>query len=261
VILLALFSFMFIGFPAPLFSAITAVRLAQVASCAVWLLVLIRQRPQPRVGVSLAAFGFAPLPQLVAYSVVAAARVAAGPTFQPLLRQSEWVLIIAVLAPPQAWVAMLLIVAFAIEACLEHWIAALGASKSFGPYEPWLTLGAAALAIWIAYSRARLFSRERTLARQLREATEAARMAKLALAVLDLGNTPLQVIELQLTLLEERQQPVPSETMPIRRALTRLNELNRILATYLPHGDWPESKESIESFDAAALLRHSRPKP
>jgi hypothetical protein len=254
VLILAINSVSFIAFPAPLYSTLTAVRLAQVASCAIWLLVLLREWPRPHLGVSLAAFGFSPLLQLVQVSVFAVARESGGLSFEPLVRQKLMVLLIAIFTPRQVWVAVLLIAAFAVEACLEFWIPGLGASTNFGPWEPWITLCTAALAIWLAYSRAQLLSRERTLRLKLRETTEALRLAKMALAVRDLANTPLQVIELQLALLEERYKPVPPEIAPLRRALNRLSELSKILETYEPPG-WNHERESLAGFNAEALLR------
>jgi hypothetical protein len=246
----------FIAFPAPLYSMLTGVRIAQAVCGTVWLLVLLREWQEPRLHLSLAAFGFAPLLQLVGFSVLAVAHEAAGMSFEPLMRQRVAIVLIAVLTPRQLWVAVLMIAAFAVEACLEYWSPGLGASKNFAPYDPWVTLGTAAFGFWIAYSRVRLLSRERTLQIQLHEAADAARMGKMALAIRDLANSPLQVIELQLTLLEERRQPAPPETGPMRRALSRLKELSRMLGTYEPHGDWHDAKEFLESFDAAALLQH-----
>jgi hypothetical protein len=253
VLILAKNSVSFIAFPAPIYSTLTAVRLSQVASCAIWMLVLLREWPKPHLGVSLAAFGLSPLLQLVQVSVFAVARESGGLSFEPLVRQKLMVLLIAIFTPRQVWVAVLLIAAFAVEACLEFWIPGLGASENFGPWEPWITLSTAALAIWLAYSRAQLLSRERTLRLQLREATEALRLAKMALAVRDLANTPLQVIELQAALLEERDKYAP-EIAPIRRALNRLSKLSKILETYEPPG-WNHEDDSLVAFDAEALLR------
>jgi hypothetical protein len=245
----------FIAFPAPLHSVLTGARVAQLVSSTVWLLVLLRQWHEPRLRLSLAAFGLAPLPQLVMLAVLAVMHEAAGWVFEPLARQRLFVLIVAVFTPRQFWVPVLMIAAIAIEACLEFWVPGLGATKNFAPHDPWLTLATAALAIWIAYSRARLLSRERALQTQLREAADAARMGKMALAIRDLANSPLQVLELQMTLLEERHQPVLPETGPMRRALGRLKELSQILATHEHPGDLHDAKDLLSSLDAVALLR------
>jgi hypothetical protein len=252
---------MFIAFPAPLGSMLTALRLAQLISAITWLLVLARKQSCPRLGASLAAFALAPLPYLLMYSFLAAAHEASRTPFEPLLRQTMAVIVIGILSPRQVWVTITMIAAFAVEACLEYWISGFGASKNYRPHEPWLTVGTAALATWVAISRARILTRERTLTRQLRETKEAARMAKLALAVLDLANTPLQVIELQLTLLEERHQPAPPEAILIRRAVGRLVELNRLLSTYVPDANWVDVDDSLESFNAMTVLRELRRQP
>jgi hypothetical protein len=258
VLVLALTLVAVIAFPAPLHSALTAVRVIQVVFCAIWLVILHRDGDRPRFRVSLVAFGLAPLPELVRFSVLAVAHEAAGVTFEPLLRQRAAMLIVALLTPRQLWLAVLMIAAFAVESCSEYWIPGLGATKNFGPHEPWITLGTAAFAIWIAYSRAKLLNREQALEKRLREAREAARVARLALAVRDLANTPLQVLELQLALLEAHPQLVSQRTAPIRRALTRLKKLNRILADYQPRGDdW----ELLESFNAQAVLRDLQRQP
>lgn len=108
--------------------------------------------------------------------------------------------------------------------------------------EPVPTLCFAALATWIAFSRAGLQER-------LNKAVEAARNAKMALAVLDLANTPLQVIESQFSLMELRSQRPPREIPPIRRALTRLRMLSGLLAKYDP------AAAPLASLDAEAILR------
>jgi hypothetical protein len=239
------------AFREPFSSPLTELRLLQVATCTVWLLVLFRWHPTRPLALSLAAFGFAALPPLFAFSALAGAHEATGASFEPLLRQRAAMLIIAVLAPRQVWLAYLLLAAFTLEAMIEYFVPGVGATMNFRPSEPWITLGAAALSAWIARSRARHLTRERILARQLREAREAARLAEMALAIRDLANTPLQILELEVALLESRHHPIPREVGPIRRALKRLSELNHILAAY----QHPDGGSSLESFDAADMLR------
>jgi hypothetical protein len=246
----------FLIFPSPLASALTVLRFVQLGSCCVWLLVLRREWRQPHLGVSLAAFGFAPLIVLAAMPVTATAKEAAGLSFEPFLRQRALVYMIAILTPRQAWVAVAMISLFAVEVCLEYWIPWIGARR-FGPYEPWVTLLAFTTAIWIALSRGRLLSRERRLDQDLRRATAALRIGEMAEEVLDLANTPLQVIELQLTLLEERHRPLPQEVPFIRRALTRLCRLTGILSSYR-HQENTGAPTLSESFPPGGDPRRNR---
>jgi hypothetical protein len=245
-------------FPAPLLSALTLLRLVQAAFCIVWLLVLARERRQPRLGVALAAFGCTPLPLLVQNAVLAMAKEAAGAPFEPFLRQRVIVLIVAALTPRQVGGALLLIAAFSLETCAELWIRGWGASRAFSAHEPWVTLGIALSAVWIARVRAHQLSREQRLQAQLREAMVAAEVAHVAVAVLDLANTPLQVIELQLTLLEEGHPRALPEAGPIRRALDRLRQLSRILASYQAHPAEHGAAAALTSFDAGTVLLSGR---
>jgi hypothetical protein len=245
------------AFPAPLGSWLTRLRLLELVLCGTWLLVLFRWRSTRPLRLSLAAFASAPLPLLFLWSTLATEHEAMGAVFEPLLRERAAMLIIAVLTPRQAWVTYVLIGAFVVESLAEYLIPSVGATVNFRPAEPWITFGAAILAAWIARSRARLLTRERTLARELREARDAARLAEMALAVRDLANTPLQVIELQVALLETRHHPAPPEVGRIRRALRRLSELNHLLAAF----HRPDDGRSLESFDAAELLLHLRRRP
>jgi hypothetical protein len=254
-------AFSFVTLPAALGSPVTLLRFLQVGWSCLWLLALLRCARRPRLGFSLLAFALSPVWTLVQFPELGMMRQSAGLSFEPFMRQRVAVLVFAVLAPRQVWVTFTMIGAFAVQVCLEFFIPSFGATH-FGPAEPWITLLYFATAMWIAWSRSRHLSRERRLERRLSRATAAARAAQVEQAVLDLANSPLQVIELQLTLLEERRRPVPPEAAPIRRALARLRALNRILSSRDhggPDGNDDDAARTLASFDAEGVLHEPLP--
>jgi hypothetical protein len=232
-------------------SALMVSRSIQCIFNAGWIVVLLTETRRPRLALSLIAFALAPLPMLADLTIIARAHEASQLGWEPLIRQKIVFIVYAALAPRQAWVSMLVIGVFAVEACIEYWPGGLGASAQMTPHEPWVTLAFAAAATWIASARGRQLARQRTLEHRLRSAAAAARMAKMALAVRDLANTPLQVIELQLAILDKHLESAPGETASLHRALARLKELNEMLVTHADH----DADAPPESFDAAAILQ------
>jgi hypothetical protein len=99
--------------------------------------------------------------------------------------------------------------------------------------------------------------RTHTIELKLREARAEAealeRLARLFLAVRDATNTPLQTLELCLTLLERRHPESAPTTETMERAVRRLRSLTQRLGSVDPLVVW---REGDESFDADTLLRH-----
>ena len=194
------------------------------------------------------------LPFLPVFALAEHALTTTGLVWVPMTGHRLVMLAISVLAPSSLWLGGGLIAAFALEAVVLWY--ALGLATHPGvrsPWEPWVTLiyGAVALAM-LAY-RVRSHTIELKLREARAEAEALERLARLFLAVRDATNTPLQTLELCLTLLERRHPESAPTTQAMERALRRVRSLTQRLGSVDPLVVW---REGDESFDADTLLRH-----
>ncbi len=220
--------------PYPWTSLLTILRLCTLAWEAALGAVLWRQRAAPRLQLCLVIFGLALAPLVVMSWVATDVREAHQVEWEPLLRHKFAMLLIAVLAPPRTWVGALAIAVFAVEACLEYWFGVPSLHdelEGHALYEPWATLATAALAEGLLVALGRHMAREIALVRKVESLSSASRLARMALAVRDLANTPLQILEIRLALLEKNSGDRRS-ILPMKRAIKRLAELSERLRRY-----------------------------
>lgn len=96
--------------------------------------------------------------------------------------------------------------------------------------EPWATILAYAVAFMLLLGRKYRRNLIIRLAKTEAEAQAFERSSRLFSVVRDRANSPLQVLELNMSLLEKKHQDQHSQIEQMRRAVTRLNELSNILA-------------------------------
>jgi hypothetical protein len=155
-------------------------------------------------------------------------------------------LMIAILTPSAplgaAWIA-----AFALLPIVETrtWPAEIVRQLPTG--EPWLTtaFGVAATGILLYGRRGVRLARELSEAKGERLAAE--RLARMALSVRDLANTPLQTLTSGLSLLRMGQAPVAAVLDSMERALAKLSVLRRALGPFEQHLEWRPNDESFDS--------------
>jgi hypothetical protein len=179
------------------------------------------------------------------------------PAWVPYQAHKLGALTVALLAP-EGWVGVLSILAVCGEAIIHY--LTLPASIQVHVFgEPGSTVAYGIFALALLAVQVRRQSSERLLAETQAETLSMERLAKTALAIRDLANTPLQTIELSLALLRRLAQDAPSDWArhldQIDRAFERLRDLNRILdrAGHTAPG------VARESFDAQAILEGAWP--
>jgi hypothetical protein len=237
-----------ITFPGRLPTPLLVLRSAQVALGALFVLALLVAGRRMSRGAATIAFLCPALLQLGAHWLVGPALVAAEVPWEPLWRPKIAMLILGVFAFRPVWLSELLIALFAGEVALQYWTGPLRTHLQAIPEEPWVTFAFALAGGWLAWMRVRQLAAERALEAARREFELRTQLSRVALAVRDLANTPLQVLELELALLDKRAPP-GKELAAIRRAVERLAALNRRLAAFDP----PDGKPGA-AFDAKRVL-------
>jgi len=164
------------------------------------------------------------------------------------------VLGVALLAP-SLWLGCTLIALFAVETGVLAVLFNVAGRSDVVSGEPWITLVYALIALGLLIDRVRRQRTEEAAVRAQARADEMARLARVALAVRDLANTPLQTLHSNVVLL--RRHPDDERAMArINRAILRLSELNRVLARWDVSARW---ERGDESFDPLEVLTREAP--
>ena len=147
---------------------------------------------------------------------------------EPMLAHHFLLLGIAVVAPSwRSGLAMIaLFTAHAIVLC--QLLSEAGSSPAL-EREPWFTLVFAVFAIMLLYTREHRRKLEQRLAAAEARAQLLAQVGRMLLALRDRANTPLQTIEVAITLLEQGDNSRVTLSM-LRRALERLVAVQRAIS-------------------------------
>jgi hypothetical protein len=170
------------------------------------------------------------------------------------------VLALALVAPAPFWVGVVCIAAYTLAAAVQYvsFDPAVRAHLAWG--EPWGSLAFGVIAVGILLHRRRLLQMEHEAMRAQAETESLRRLARVALAVRDLSNTPLQTLELATALLRLRHPESAALLDQTDRSLARLEQLDGVLSRYEAQTEWAPGDTS---FDPLALLedRHDRAAP
>jgi hypothetical protein len=222
-----------------------------------WVLVLLALLLTRRQHFTLerveAVFAAGVLPFLPLFALAERAMALAGNPWIPMTGHRLVMLALGVLAPTRLWVGGGLIIAFALEAVVLWFGLDLDQRLPDVAWEPWVTLVYGGVALTMLAYRVRSQNIELRLREARAEAEALERLARLFLAVRDATNTPLQTLELGLTVLRQRCPERVSSLAPMERAVQRLRSLTQRLGGVDPLVVW---REGDESFDAEAILRH-----
>jgi hypothetical protein len=167
--------------------------------------------------------------------------------YEVFTRASFVVIIYAFATPPSATISLLVIAALAIESVLLFEIVP---SRAHG-FAPWTSLLFAAASAGIALYRAYRQRQEVLLIVELEQAAAMRRLGRAYLAMCDLANTPLQNLQIAVSMVEERYPDAGALTSSMQRSVARLHDLNEVLATESSKIRW--GKET--NFDPFAALR------
>jgi hypothetical protein len=239
--------FGFISYRTPPASPLGLTRLLEIAWCVTLVSLLLVRRRTGSTLFNLACYGLACLPHFVLFWIRGASREAAGHSWEPFWRQRVLCLMLAMISPGELVITGAVIVAVAVEACIEFWVTDLRYSPHLAHGEPWVTVAIAAIGLWMLIYRTRVMARERRHEAKLREALAVERLARVSVAVRDLANSPLQLLLIGLGLLS---RTVPDEEPVLermRRAVDRLHELNDLLAPLVREVGWRPEWASLDS--------------
>jgi len=190
-------------------------------------------------------------PFLPIFAVAEYAMAVSGRSWEPMTGHRLVMLAISVLAPTRLWLGGGLIAAFALEAVVLWY--GLGMAQLLGGFvwEPWLTLIYGGVSLGLLGWRVRNHTIELKLRQARADAEALERLARLLLALRDAANTPLQTLELALTLL--RRGPCdPALLASMERAVHRLRGLTQRMASADELLVWHKGEES---FDAETVLK------
>jgi hypothetical protein len=213
------------------------------------LLLLILWRRAPRtVCLGLLSINFASA--LLTSLAGAAALVAHGVGSELFQSIKISFIVIAILSPSVrlgvAWMAI-----FALAPVLQFysWPVAMQAAAPTG--EPWFTLIYAAVGAVLLLYRQRSIRLERNLSALRVERLTLQRLARVALALRDLANTPLQTLTTGVSLLRQKTASEETVLQSMDRALIRLAKFQNVLTSLEAPAEW---KPQDESFDAVSLI-------
>jgi hypothetical protein len=171
--------------------------------------------------------------------------------WEPLFRQKLALLLVAALAPPRLVFGAAAAGLIVIEVAVEYWGLGLEHSPWLWPGEPLRTFLYGAFAFAILYRRARDLQLERELIRREQEALVVERLARVALAVHDMTNSPLQTLVASAAIIETDPSQASSVAGGMVRAVAKLEALNDALSAYQKRIVW---RIGDESFDPRAVI-------
>jgi hypothetical protein len=210
---------------------------------------LIPQRKHPSLAAGRIVFALIPIPALPTFWLLAHDRAAHGHPLEIHFREALTSIIVAVVTPPRAAISIALIAAFSVESFILFWE---GQTSHWWSWQPWTNFLYACCTMGIALYQAHRQRREVAMIVELEQAAALQRLTRAYLAVRDVVNTPLQILQVSLSLLSTRNPEASDLTRTMQRSVERLNELNHLLAAEASAMD---SQPGAESFDPTIVLR------
>lgn len=231
-------------------------RALHVLEAAGLLMLLVARRATASTRLSAAVFTAVAVPHLIIFAVAEVAMAASGLVWMPLTGHRLLMVGIGLLAPTGLALGLGLIGAFALEAVLLWYGLELN-SRLDMPWEPWITLVWGGAACGLLVFRVRTQRIEQRLQKARAEAESLERVARLFLAMRDAANTPLQSLEVGVSLLQQRSPENAALLVTLERALTRLRSLTTRMAIADPLLDWDSLEESIDPEEVLRNLEES----
>ena len=227
------------------------VRLASIAYLVALTVWLAARRKRPTLALGLFAWTTAIAAWVAMLPLLAVRWEAIHRPWEPLLRQVAAMLVIGAFAPARVVFGIAPIVLVLVECAVEYWLLGVRHSASLWFGTPLRIAFYGAIAIFIAYRRARALQRERALVEREQEALALERLARVALAVHDVNNSALQTLMASAAILETDAGQAGRVAPGMLRAVEKLKTVNDAFGAYQRQVEW---RAGDESFDAAAVL-------
>jgi hypothetical protein len=162
-------------------------------------------------------------------------------------------LLVAVIGP-ELVPGILSILAYIVSAQVKLALMSAAERATVSAGETWILGTIGVISIMLLVYRRRGLANERRMVRAQAEAAALDRFAHVALALRDLSNTPLQTLELGVSLLRAKAPEMAPELERLERALGRLHQLNGVLARYESDLTWAPGDDSL---DSEAVIRRA----
>jgi hypothetical protein len=186
------------------------------------------------------------VPTAVMAWMVDDARAAQSAHWVPYEPSKLSALTLAIIAPPGWPIGMVAILMFVGSALVHHLLLANAFRERMWAGEPFGILAYGLFALVVLGFKQRSYTLRGELEHERSEKLALERVARVAMALRDLANTPVQTLELvrQKLLTDAPQLGVQTEIMG--RALERLRRLNDILAPYQSAVVWDGEETTVE---------------
>jgi hypothetical protein len=168
-------------------------------------------------------------------------------------------LTLAIIAPPGWPIGLATILVFIGAALLHHAVLSDAIRARMSSGEPFGTIAYGAFALVLLWFRQRSYTMRGELERARAEKVSLERVARVAIALRDLANTPVQTLELVLQRLRTRAPDLELQTERMGRALERLRRLNDILGPYESAVVWDGEASTVDRELSIAKARLTAP--
>jgi hypothetical protein len=149
---------------------------------------------------------------------------------------------------PLPWAGLLSVGMLALMPIVKYYVLPVDLRATIAVGEPWITLAYGIFGATLLLYRWRTLHAEREAFQLSSERVALERFARKLLAIRDLTNTPVQTIGLTMVLIRKHFPEAENLLDPADRALTRLEELNRVLSVEETRLGWQPGEESFDSF-------------
>ncbi|MDX2087317.1 MAG: hypothetical protein SFX73_05685 [Kofleriaceae bacterium] len=155
--------------------------------------------------------------------------------------------LLVALIGPELVPGILSILAYIVTAQIKVALLGAGERASVSAGELWILSTVGLISIVLLVYRLQGLANERRMVRAQTEAAALDRFAHVALALRDLSNTPLQTLELGVSLLRARAPDLTPELDRLDRSLEQLRQLNGVLARYESDLRWSPGDDALDS--------------
>ncbi|WP_224371966.1 hypothetical protein [Hyalangium versicolor] len=233
-----------------------ALRALHVLEALGLLVLLFARRGTASPRLSSGIFSAVAVPYLIIFAVAEVAMASSGLVWQPLTGHRLLMLGIGLLAPMGMGPGLGFVGAFALEGVVLWY--GLGLQNRLEmPWEPWITLVWGGTACGLLAFRVRTQRIEQRLLKARSEAESLERVARLFLAMRDAANTPLQSLEVGVSLLQQRSPENAQLLLTLERALGQLRSLTARMDIADPLVNWDSADTTIDSEEVLRNLEAS----
>jgi hypothetical protein len=195
-------------------------------------LVVLARRGRQTLALSRAVFLAVLIPTSTMAWLVDRARAAHVAHWVPYEPAKLSVLTLAMIAPPGWWVGVVAMLMFTVPALVHHALLAPELRASMAEGEPFGIIAYSVFAFAVLGFKQRSYALNEELEHARADKMVLERVARVAMALRDLANTPLQTLELVRQNLLTGKARAEEQTELMARALARLRRLNDILVPY-----------------------------